>query len=253
MKRSMYFVVALLVVGGMNLALHGDDARPAAAKDDKTNVADEKGKEGSAAGVALLNQAGELVQYARENESPLAMLTAVQIIRRVPMQDGEERVGEKQEEQAQGQARREGEQRKDESAAAPSFDTKALLEEAREMAEGNEHVLALIDAEMKKPAQTGTLGAESGPIVHRDSVRAITTDQYRITFRGGEVARVAVIGDGDTDLDLYIIDENGNLITRDIDRTDRCVAEWTPRWTGVFLVRIQNLGLVHNNYVLMTN
>ena len=36
-------------------------------------------------------------------------------------------------------------------------------------------------------------------------------DLYKIAFRGGEVARAAVSGDGDTRLDLYVYDENGNL------------------------------------------
>jgi hypothetical protein len=76
---------------------------------------------------------------------------------------------------------------------------------------------------------------------------------YTITFRGGEVARIAVIGDGDTDLDLYVFDENGNEIAMDTEGTDTCLAQWTPWRTGRFLVRIANLGYVYNRYLLMTN
>lgn len=55
----------------------------------------------------------------------------------------------------------------------------------------------------------------------------------------------------ETDLDLYIYDENGNLIDSDIDNTDICVCTWTPRWTGRFKIKIVNRGSVYNNYRLM--
>ena len=92
-----------------------------------------------------------------------------------------------------------------------------------------------------------------GPTVHDDYVKANTTDIYNITFRGGEYARVTVNGDGDTDLDLYVYDENGNLIDSDTDRTDYCICTFTPKWTGVFKIKIKNLGNVYNRYRLTTN
>jgi hypothetical protein len=67
------------------------------------------------------------------------------------------------------------------------------------------------------------------------------------------LAEVAVIGDGDTDLDLYIEDEFGNIIVRDLDYTDRTYVQWTPRWTGAYKVKIRNLGRVYNQYTLLTN
>ena len=48
-------------------------------------------------------------------------------------------------------------------------------------------------------------------------VKAKGTDVYHISFRAGQTAVVTVIGDGDTDLDLYVYDENGNLIDKDVD------------------------------------
>ena len=44
--------------------------------------------------------------------------------------------------------------------------------------------------------------------------------------------------DGDTDLDLYTQDENDNLIAKNDDSSDYCVAYWRPRWTGTFSVEI---------------
>ena len=88
---------------------------------------------------------------------------------------------------------------------------------------------------------------------HTDIVKARHTDTYNVYFVGGVEAEVAVIGDGDTDLDLYIYDENGNLIVSDTDSTDDCYVSWTPKWSGYFKIKIKNLGYVSNCYTLLTN
>jgi len=109
---------------------------------------------------------------------------------------------------------------------------------------------ALIDKESKRVATRGRVG---GCVKHVDRVRARRSDVYKMTFRGGRSARIGVIGDGDCDLDLYVYDENGNLIRSDTDGTDRCYVRWTPRWTGPFLVKVKNLGRVYADYVIATN
>ena len=98
----------------------------------------------------------------------------------------------------------------------------------------------------------GALHAEpvQGSIYHPDTVLAGHSDTYTITLRAGETTRVRVSGDGDTDLDLYVYDENGNLIASDTDYTDECFVSVTPRWTGVFYVKIVNRGSVYNRYTL---
>ena len=86
-----------------------------------------------------------------------------------------------------------------------------------------------------------------------DTVLAHSTNVYKEKFWGGEVAEVLVFGDGDTDLDLYIYDENGNLITSDTDYTDICICRWNPIWTGDFIIKVVNRGSVYNDYVIATN
>lgn len=132
------------------------------------------------------------------------------------------------------------------------YDVDKLIADAKEYADGDATLLALI-SQLEGQKTGGTRGAVGGPKSHVDRVLAHSTDTYNIRFRGGEVARVVVIGDGDTDLDLYIYDENGNFITSDTDNTDDCVCSWTPRWTGNFRIKIKNLGNVYNRYVLTTN
>jgi len=98
----------------------------------------------------------------------------------------------------------------------------------------------------------GALHAEpvQGSIFHTDAVLARHIDTYTVTLRAGETTRIQVSGDGDTDLDLFVYDQNGNLIASDTDYTDDCVVTVTPRWTGVFYVRIVNRGSVYNQYTL---
>jgi hypothetical protein len=96
-------------------------------------------------------------------------------------------------------------------------------------------------------------GRVGGPGEVNTRVEAHDTDSYEIRFHGDEVAQIIVRGDGDTDLDLFVYDENGNLVASDTDSTDVCVVTWTPRWTGNFRVRVKNLGRVYNRYTLTTN
>ena len=86
---------------------------------------------------------------------------------------------------------------------------------------------------------------------HTDVVKAHDTDTYRIYCHSGEEAEVLVIGDGDTDLDVYVYDENGNLIEKDIRPGDDCYVNWTPKWSGYFKIKIKNWGNVSNRYVMM--
>lgn len=99
-----------------------------------------------------------------------------------------------------------------------------------------------------------SIAQAGGPRVGKvDRVRVFTTDVYEMTFRGGELALVVVSGDGDTDLDLYVYDELGNLVAEDEDGTDQCLVRWAPLWRGSFVVKIVNRGAVYNNYLIRTN
>jgi hypothetical protein len=94
----------------------------------------------------------------------------------------------------------------------------------------------------------------NGSRVLHETILAYDTDRFEpIRFYGGERAEVIVEGDGDTDLDLFVYDENWRLVASDDDSTDYCIARWTPRRTGSFHVVVENLGSVYNEYTLRTN
>jgi hypothetical protein len=75
-------------------------------------------------------------------------------------------------------------------------------------------------------------------------------DIYTVSFRAGETAYVTIDGDGDTDLDVFVYDENGNLITFDTGLGDNAVLAFTPLWTGTFTIEVVNNGVVSNQYTI---
>lgn len=95
--------------------------------------------------------------------------------------------------------------------------------------------------------------AGAGGLRANDVVRGNHTDIYNMTFTGGSTAVVAISGDRDTDLDLYVYDQYGNLICRATGRGDAEACRWTPRWTGRFRIEVRNLGGIANRYQLATN
>lgn len=190
----------------------------------------------------LIRTAGQLVQYGYRTKSALPLVQAVEIYNRLGM--GDKSTDRAKTEQADGVTASQATTGKNNPV---SYSPTQILADATKYAEGNKALLALIKQ------QGGERGRVGGPTVHDDYVKANTTDIYDVTFRGGEYARVTVNGDGDTDLDLYVYDENGNLIDSDTDRTDYCICTFTPKWTGVFKIKIKNLGNVYNRYRLTTN
>ena len=72
-------------------------------------------------------------------------------------------------------------------------------------------------------------------------------------FYGGRFAELAVVGDGDANLDLLVTDENGNTICLDKTYTDKIYCSFTPAWDGYFLVAVANQGRKRNSYYILTN
>lgn len=186
-----------------------------------------------------LRLASDLARYGYETYSASALIEAARILSGVPTHELAPESFDK------------GEGTADDKAQKAEFSVEQLLKDARKYADGDATLLALADqVKVDNGVSRGRVG---GAATHNDCVRANTTDTYTLRFIAGELAEVAVVGDGDTDLDLYIYDSNGNLIEKDDDYTDRCYCSWTPRWTGAFKIEIVNRGGVCNYYTLYTN
>lgn len=193
--------------------------------------------------VSALRVAMDLAKFGYETESPSALIEAANILASTPTQALEATV-----EQGAENAN------ETEKVTKVQFEPKALVAAALELTE-NEHLIAMADnvtAKINAQAE-GTRGALGGPRYANSSVSAHSYTYYNQKFWADELAEILVSGDGDTDLDLYVYDENGNLIVSDTDYTDDCYVRFYPRWTGTFRIKIVNRGGVYNKYVLVTN
>lgn len=141
-----------------------------------------------------------------------------------------------------------------EAAAAPGGDegphgAPAMFALARDLAAGDAALLDLItDAE----AET-TRGAINGAQAWRSRLTGGGADIYEIAFAGNAYAEVAILGDGDANLDMVITDQNGNVICFDVSPSDQIYCDFVPAWDGFFYVTVENAGTARNTYDLVTN
>lgn len=168
--------------------------------------------------VEKLKLALELSRYGYENKNAVSLITAAQILN----QNGFE---------------------------LDEINAELLLDDAKKFAKGNEHLLAIIDMSDTGPVR-GAIGEEKYSF---DMIKGYTTDTYKVKFKENKKAVVQVKGVGLTDLDLYIYDRNGNLITSDTSDSDNCECTWIPKWTSEFTIRIKNRGGFYNMYYMQTN
>ncbi|MEQ8788943.1 MAG: hypothetical protein RIC55_21710 [Pirellulaceae bacterium] len=89
-----------------------------------------------------------------------------------------------------------------------------------------------------------------GSWCRKGSVDGGRFENYSEYFQAGQIAVVAMHGDGYTDLDLYIYDEFGNLIEADTSGGDTCQVSFRPHWSGHFTIKVVNRGAGGNNYTI---
>lgn len=182
--------------------------------------------------------AARVAGWARENKNAAGLLAAAQML------DDAGSTAEKREKTSEGGTESTKEARQ-------ALSSKSLRAEADALAANNKKLkdaIAVVSAAAPK-----SRGAMGGPKRTCDKVLAGSTDMFRIRFEGVERAEIALLGDGDTDLDLSVYDENDNLIAKDDGTSDRAYVRFLPAWTGIFNVKIKNLGSVYNEYCLLTN
>ena len=189
--------------------------------------------------VALDTLAHQLSAYGVATKDPIALALAAKMMKQVgtahPGPAPDKQTGKK------------GSTAK--AAEAPLSTPDQVLAEARKLAHGNKTQLAMIDS----VAASQVKGRENGPADHFDTVAASGTDEYHATFVGHELAEIGFSGDHATDLDLYVYDQNNNLICSSTSSGDTEYCSWTPRWTGPFTIHVVNRGNAANNYEIITN
>ena len=219
---------AILCLCGLSIAAFAQEEKPAS--DKKASLE-----------LAALQTAAGLAKYGYENYSATALIEAAKIIAETPVQDLD----------AQGTPSEA--QTVAEKPTRLRLNPEELLADAQKYA-GKDKVVVNYAKQVEKIVKGGgTRGAVGGPRYGEGRVFGKTYTDYEIKFWASELAEVIVIGDGDNDLDLYIYDQNGNLIASDTDYTDQCVCRWVPAWTGSFRIRIVNRGAIYSDFAIATN
>lgn len=237
MKRTVCSLVAgaclILAATGINTA----SAQEKKSKGPNRDTAAATRASETGGSVSLAATADRLARYGDEKKDPLALIMAARLRLEI---GGTNEDRKKAAKGGTGQA---------DKPAGPDMSVDSLLARARALAGGRQDLIAMAD----EVAKSGSRGATGGPKGTVTVVRARGTDVFNLVFNGGYTAELGISGDGDTDLDLYVYDENGNLICRSTRYGDDEYCRWNPRWTGPFRVEVRNLGYVPNRYALRTN
>jgi hypothetical protein len=87
-------------------------------------------------------------------------------------------------------------------------------------------------------------GASSGS----SSINGYSTSTWVLTCRGGERTTFEVRGDGGTDLDLLVLDNDGKLIVQTSGPGDHCRVSWHSVNTERVFILLINRGTRTNYY-----
>ena len=209
-------------------------AAPAAAKG--PNV--KSSATGTKGAVATLALAQDLYTLGMTNKDALTVLTAAKLAGSVEVKETERKKDTKGEPLAD----------QTDGVDAP-VDAATMLASARELAGEDETLTGLIE-DVVAEGSRGRIGGTSSTL---SRLPAGQTDVWEIPFYGDSYAELAVLGDGDANLDVLVTDENGNTICYDVSWSDKIYCDFVPSWNGYFYVTVQNNGSSRNSYYLMTN
>lgn len=199
--------------------------------------------------VALARQ---LVEYAERSESPEALLLAADILSKTP--SAEPLAPKKQQKLAAEKLPKAPQAMVRGEKSLQEVDVQALLSRTKQLAAADPSVEARIESLMKEGARAKEARAKEAPAtrVYTSCVQAGTKDIWSIVYPGLQWAGVRLIGDGDTDLDLYVFDVTG-LVDSDIGPTDDAAVVWYVQVGGEFRIEVENLGFVYNCYMLVSS
>lgn len=213
-------------------------AAPAFAQD-KTGINVDTAASGALGGAATYAMAQDLYALGIGSKDALTVLTAAKLTSSVELKDGPDVKKETKGEAVEQEA---------DVADAP-VDVAMMFAAAKELAVGDDAVLGLIeDAETE-----GTQGRVGGSVRCLSGLPGGNTDVWEIPFYGSSYAEVAIVGDGDSNLDALVTDENGNTICYDVSYSDKVTCSFVPVWNGYFYITVQNHGRKRNSYYLLTN
>jgi len=186
----------------------------------------------AARGVTQVLTAAELAAWGRDRNDAGALIMAARLLAEVPLR------------QAEG----------DGDDEAPFLTASGLLDEAAALAGDNPGLIDAIDR-LRDPLTRGVRSSVfgAGPVLTVKSLQARENWGFEVEARGGEILRVAAIGDGDTNIDLTVRDARGAVICRDGFGDHYPVCTVSPRTGGQMQVDIVNRGDVWTKVQVLSN
>ncbi len=235
--RSVVSIAAVVLCG---FALPAIAADPLAKQQGANTDPAKRGTSPSTEGVAQAALADQIARHADRTKDVLAMIAAARLLGQVSPRavkhemrtEGTPKPGAKP---APGSAR-------DTTVAG-------LLARAKQYAGGRNDLNGVID----EVAKTVAKGREDGPARSVSRLEPGISEVYTVKFNGNEPSMAAITGEGETDLDLFVEDDKGNQICRSTSAVDDEICRWTPKWSGVFRIRVRNIGPAASEYRLWTN
>jgi hypothetical protein len=206
----------------------------------------EDGKPGAASpdsdAVARITLGLRLAVIGRETRSPYALAAAADLLASAGTADSDTgKTG------IEGDPAPEGSVPTDE----PVTDPKALFAEAAELARAasNDQLAAQIELSAAAAGSRSPVGRSAR---HLDRVDPYATDIYTVRYRGGETARATVTADSRYDVDLYVYNDSGNLVSFDNDYTSIGICSWHPGRTRDYFLAVKNTTSSYVSYLLYT-
>jgi len=185
--------------------------------------------------IDALKTAYRLANYGEQAKDPYALVQSARMLKSIPTKVSDAKL-------------KKGQSGKSE-AGNSKYQADVILAKAKTMAGTRQDVLALA----KGVEGMSSRGAVGGPEQSEEFIRAGDTHVWDMDFRGGEIAAVGIVGEGTADLDLLILDENGNTICLEEDETEVAGCQWIPRTTGPFAIAVANRGPSASRYLLLNN
>ncbi|UKI54972.1 hypothetical protein [Treponema succinifaciens] len=193
--------------------------------------------------IEILQTANSLAKYGYENNSASALIEAAEIIAQVPTQKLEATV------EIQGEKSKDGK-----AASESGYTAEKLIEDAKKLAGKDKTFTNWIKKVEKLIKSSNTRGAVGGPKYQYSWAYGYNgKTQFSIPFYANSFAEIYVESIDYADLDLYVYDENWNLIARDTSYNMNCYVSFYPRWTGRFYVIVKNTSKWDSCFQIFTN
>ena len=136
------------------------------------------------------------------------------------------------------------------AAEPPGYDAEALLGEAVTFGKGDASIAALAD-DIRARATKGRASNRGYSVA---VAKGAAAEWYRgQRFKGGEPAEVVVTALSGAGFDLFVYDDRGNLVCRDLRQQHRGFCGWKPSTDGTFDIKIENRTSSALKYSLTTN